>query len=328
MGWQVRFASFSGFRGHHGAVKLPAANEPEQGSSADGSGPNPEAQATALLVRCTVRACGGQLKEEGAWGCDRGHRFDRAREGYVNLLQPQDSRSKHPGDPPETVAARARVAESGAEAALIETVAGWVDTARLPGGAAVLDVGCGTGELLARLALQAELDAYGTDLTVRALRIAARRTPPPMGSLRWFASNADRGLPFPDDALDLVISIKAPKPTGEFARVLRPGGRALIATPAIDDLIELRTQTAGGALARDPAKAVLTAAQQAGLTLVSSLTVRTRRALPAELSLDLLMTGYRGLRRSERSRLSTDGTSLVTLATVLQVFEAPPKRED
>ena len=39
--------------------------------------------------------------------------FDVARSGYVNLLQPQDKRSKTPGDTPEAVAARRRFLDRG-----------------------------------------------------------------------------------------------------------------------------------------------------------------------------------------------------------------------
>ena len=39
--------------------------------------------------------------------CEHGHRFDVARQGYVNLLSPKDKRSKDPGDSRKMVSARA-----------------------------------------------------------------------------------------------------------------------------------------------------------------------------------------------------------------------------
>ena len=44
----------------------------------------------------------GPLRQNGGprLACDAGHAFDRARSGYVDLLQPQDSRARAPGDPP------------------------------------------------------------------------------------------------------------------------------------------------------------------------------------------------------------------------------------
>ena len=54
---------------------------------------------TPRMLLCTVRDCREQLlREERRMVCPRGHSFDIARRGYVNLLQPQDRRSKKPGD--------------------------------------------------------------------------------------------------------------------------------------------------------------------------------------------------------------------------------------
>src|SRR5258707_11346709 len=47
--------------------------------------------------------------------CTRAHSFDVARRGYVNLLLPQDRRSRQPGDAPATVTARLRLAAGGYE---------------------------------------------------------------------------------------------------------------------------------------------------------------------------------------------------------------------
>jgi hypothetical protein len=82
------------------------------------------------MLVCPVRGCGQPL----AWGereatCPRRHRFDVARSGYLNLLQPQDRKSTEAGDSKEAVAARRRSMERGLGeallAGLIEAAAGW-----------------------------------------------------------------------------------------------------------------------------------------------------------------------------------------------------------
>ena len=89
-----------------------------------------DSEEQVLAVACTVRGCGEPLRvlADGGWGCATGHRFDRARAGYVNLLQPQDKRSSNPGDESETVAARARLAAGRVEDALHEAVSSWASS--------------------------------------------------------------------------------------------------------------------------------------------------------------------------------------------------------
>lgn len=92
---------------------------------------------------CTVRNCRLQLIAEGrTLVCANRHAFDVARSGYVNLLQPQDKKSKHPGDTAEAVQARRRFFERGFETPVIDGV-----IHALPEGD-LLDVGCGEGRYL------------------------------------------------------------------------------------------------------------------------------------------------------------------------------------
>ena len=61
------------------------------------------------LLCCPV--CGGALEQgEKTYRCGRGHSFDRASSGYVNLLPP---RAKPPGDNAQMVAARAQFLAEG-----------------------------------------------------------------------------------------------------------------------------------------------------------------------------------------------------------------------
>jgi len=65
-----------------------------------------------VTLLCTVRECRAPLAREAERVvCERGHSFDVARSGYINLLQPQDRRAKSPGDSAEVVAARRRFLE-------------------------------------------------------------------------------------------------------------------------------------------------------------------------------------------------------------------------
>lgn len=186
-----------------------------------------------MILLCTVRDCRAPLAVESRRAlCSRGHSFDAARSGYLNLLQPQDRRAKVPGDSAEAVAARRRFLDRGFAKPLLDAILAFLDPADGP----VLDAGCGEGYHLGAIAAE---ERYGVDISTAAVDAAARRYP----ACRWIVANADRFLPFADRSFRTVLSITARLNPQEFARVLDDDGRLLIAIPGADDLVELRGMT-------------------------------------------------------------------------------------
>jgi SAM-dependent methyltransferase len=99
---------------------------------------------------------------------------------------------------------------------------------RLGGAATVLDVGCGTGGMLARLS---RVRSLGVDLSPAALSHARRR------GLRAVARASAGALPFPDGSFDAVLALDLlyhrdvddeGAALAECRRVVRPGGRIMI----------------------------------------------------------------------------------------------------
>mgnify|MGYP000376892592 CR=1 FL=1 len=91
--------------------------------------------------------CGGILKDSGSGlRCGKGHSFDRARSGYVNLIPPNGKHAKVPGDNKLMVGARRDFLEKGYYAPFAQAVSG--TAARYLAGRAepvLLDAGCGEG---------------------------------------------------------------------------------------------------------------------------------------------------------------------------------------
>jgi 23S rRNA (guanine745-N1)-methyltransferase len=246
-----------------------------------------------------VRSCGRPLQASGrGLACAAGHAFDRARSGFVNLLQPQDRRSKTPGDTRAAALARRRLCDAGLERPLHERLLATLAAAGIAV-PAVLDVGCGEGSALAWLAAQRPLQAHGVDLSVDAIDLAARRLP----EATWVVANADRGLPFADASFDLVCTLLARRPAAELRRVLRSGGALLVAVPGPADLCELRAAAHGRAVARErlDAAAVELAPR---FDLVRRERLTWRSALDRPGLDDLLASSYRGARARERERLT------------------------
>ena len=235
------------------------------------------------MLLCPVRHCHMALaRDERRLLCPRGHSFDVARSGYINLLQPQERRSKQPGDTAAAVAGRRRLHERGVTKPLLQAIAEIVNASP---GDAVLDAGCGDGFYLGTLARQTGFDAHGVDISTTAVDAAARRYP----ECEWIVANADRFVPYAERSFSVVLSITARMNAAEFRRVLRDGGRLLVGLPAPDDLGELR------GTGRDRvARTVESFASH--FALVDQSRVTTAADLDAAAVEDVLLSIYRPMR--------------------------------
>ena len=271
----------------------------------------------AVVLRCTVRGCGESLHPEGArWTCARNHSFDRHRTGSLNLLQPQDRRSLHPGDSREAAQARRRLSGIGHANAVYRAFAHVIGSRSQGASAALLDVGCGEGAFLRHVAGISGLERHGLDISAPSIELAAKASP----DVLFVVANADRFLPYADQAFDFVTSIDARVNALEFERVLRKGGLILVAVPAPDDLIELREQIQGGKVEKSRA-ARIEEEMGKSLRLADRTTVRESRTFEPPVLRDLLTATYRGFRQSERAAVERLGAMSVTLAHDVLVFE-------
>lgn len=234
------------------------------------------------MLICTVRGCGQPLtRTGGAYTCPKKHSFDIGRNGHITLLQPQDRRSREPGDAVGAVNARGRLHARGVSVPLLNAIR---EFASPTPDDEVLDVGCGDGYYLGALVEQTGCHGHGVDISFPAILGAARRYP----NCEWVLANADRQIPYADSTFSLALSITARRNAPEFRRVLRPGGRLLVAIPAPDDLIELR----------GPAKDRVPGAIEAfapHFTLAAQRRATTTAELDAEGVKDILLSIYRPL---------------------------------
>jgi 23S rRNA (guanine745-N1)-methyltransferase len=173
--------------------------------------------------------CAMELAEiTGVLRCPRGHSFDIARQGYVNLAA---GRVTHAGDTAQMVADRAAFLAAGHYDFISTALASAAPACDL-----VVDAGAGTGRHLAAV-LDARPESVGLalDIAKPAVRRAARAHPRAAAALcdTW------RRLPLADAAAGAVLDVFAPRNGAEFHRILRRDGALLVVTPTAQHLVEL-----------------------------------------------------------------------------------------
>ncbi|WP_149496261.1 putative RNA methyltransferase [Roseiconus lacunae] len=271
-------------------------------------------------LRCSVRRCDRPLERtNGGLRCAEGHRFDAAREGYFNLTQPQDRRSKSPGDSDDAVLARQSWINRGHMVGLIETLSELLSEHPLDLSCTrrTIDLGCGEGSFGKALFDDCPETFCGIDLSKRAIRLAARQWP----DATWVLANADRVLPFADGTAGRLMSLFGRRPVTEIARVLCDDGQCMIAVPGEEDLIELRelVQTVGKRRSRW--KAIVDEFADVGFKLQRQATWRHSVELDQPAITDALAMTYRAVRHSQHSRIQSVEQMNVTLHADLMVFQ-------
>jgi 23S rRNA (guanine745-N1)-methyltransferase len=184
------------------------------------------------LLACPV--CGAGLTADAtSLRCSAGHVFDRARQGYVTLLPP--GHRPPSGDDAAMVADRVAFLGAGHYGGLTRAL-GDAALADGPPPRSLLDLGGGTGAHLAGV-LDRLPDAVG--VVVDSSRYAARRATRAHPRAVAVVADGWARLPVRDAVLDRVLVVFAPRGGAEIARVLRPDGRLVVATPEPEHLAEV-----------------------------------------------------------------------------------------
>ena len=174
------------------------------------------------VCRTKLFALPSQLK------CLKGHSFDVAKQGYVNLLLDNAHNKRH-GDDKLMVKSRTDFLEKGYYEPLRKAVCDVVGI-----GHNVLDSGCGEGyytEAIARCN-----SVCGIDISKDALKVAAKRC-----ETVSFAVASIGDIPLKNGSRDVIVNIFAPDNPDEFSRVLCDGGRLINVQPMERHLFGLKS---------------------------------------------------------------------------------------
>ena len=235
------------------------------------------------------------IRDARAARCGSGHSFDVAREGYVNLLLPQQRHSRDPGYSQAMIAGRREFFGTGHYERLADEIAGLVRSCLPPPGTSpvVIDAGCGEGYYLRRLrhALagpepRAGAVRCGLDISRHAVRAAARRDPEGV-----YAVAGSYQMPVLAGRADVLLSHFSPVSADDFRRVVRPGGMVLVGGPGPEHLYSLKELIYDTPARHEPAEPLTS---QDGFDLAGRYQIRYRIALHGhgQIASLLAMTPY------------------------------------
>ena len=189
-----------------------------------------------LQLRCPVCRQSLTTSEKGA-SCENNHQFDRAKQGYFNLLQSHKKRSKNPGDDKMMVQARSQFLDAGHYSPVINQLVATIQelTADVES-PVIFDAGCGEGYYTAEVknALP-DSPIAGLDISKPAIVACSKRSK----QVEWLVGSVN-DLPLMENQFDIIISIFSRCDWLEFSRILKPGGHVLVLAPGEKHLFELR----------------------------------------------------------------------------------------
>lgn len=199
-----------------------------------------------MQFRCPV--CADKLRPDDTGRqlkCVLGHNFDRARQGYWNLLLAQQKRSKDPGDNAAMVAAREQFLALGLYQSisdqLNQLVLEQIKDLQDDSHNSIIDLGCGDGYYSSRLrehlnASHRQPELLGIDISKHAIKAACRRDP----KITWAVASA-ANTPVIDKSFRIATVVFSRLFSTDLERIIELGGKLVVVYPGPKHLLSLRS---------------------------------------------------------------------------------------
>lgn len=190
------------------------------------------------LFVCPV--CGKVLEINNKnYKCEKGHSFDAAKSGYINLLTSDKMNTKSPGDNKLMVRSRSEFLDKGYYSHLRDALSSVVNSVSSDGDI-FLDAGCGEGYYTSRiiediLSSNKKIRAAGIDISKFAADKAAKRS-----KNIEFAVGSVFHIPFADNSCNILLNVFAPFCQEEYLRILKKNGYMIMTIPDKNHLWEMK----------------------------------------------------------------------------------------
>lgn len=180
--------------------------------------------------------CKSLLFDDGKkYSCENNHSFDKAKQGYVNLLMSQQSNKKRHGDDKLMVQSRRDFLNNGYYSLLCDELSLQINSLQKENGVLV-DVGCGEGYYTRRVKDSCNLkNVFGIDISKNALQYASN-----FNKDISFAVASAFSLPFQNESIDIILNVFAPCAYEDFFRILKNDGYLVKVIPLSEHLWELK----------------------------------------------------------------------------------------
>ncbi len=183
-------------------------------------------------IICPV--CGKELKKENkSYKCEKGHCFDEAKEGYVNLLVGSKS-GELIGDNKDMARSRRDFLSKGYFSPLADEIIKITDESKKKN-PLLCDICCGEGWYGDYIKGKKGCSMVAFDISREMVRLAAKRK----NGITYFVGNLAK-IPLADKSIDIAFHLFAPFHEKEFSRIIKDDGLIITAVAGENHLFELK----------------------------------------------------------------------------------------
>ncbi len=188
------------------------------------------------MIELICPVCSETLTEtEKNYTCSSGHCFDKAKEGYVNLLIGKHKSGSKIGDNRDMAQNRREFLTKGYFDALVRGITEYIKELSLPR-TNIADICCGEGYYGHRIKEEIDCNMIGFDISKEMVRLAAKRK----NGIIYFVGNLSK-IPLRDRSIDIALHLFAPFHEREFSRITKKDGYIISVVAGENHLIELKS---------------------------------------------------------------------------------------
>ena len=187
------------------------------------------------MIEIICPVCGELLTQtDKSYICPKGHCFDKAKEGYVNLLTSSHKKGSLIGDNKDMAVNRRNFLTRGYFDALVGGLTAFIKETAITR-PTIADICCGEGYYGDRIKGEIDCHMLGFDLSKEMVRLAAKRK----NGITYFVGNLAR-IPVKDKSVDISLHLFAPFHEKEFSRITKDGGYIDSVVSGENHLFELK----------------------------------------------------------------------------------------